>query len=502
MESSKVCDETLTELEQDFGDKAPVVTDAPEAKPSKAAELIRLIENAELFCDDAGEPYVSFINDKGHKETWPIKSGYFENILSSLYWQRHKKVVSKNNIQDALAAIAGKARFEGKRQKVFLRVAKLNDAIYIDLVNKSWEVLEVTASGWRILQDAPVKFRRTDNMMPLPSPNAGGDINALWRFLNVSEQARLLILSFILESFRADTPFAILVLHGLQGSAKSSTQKIIRMLIDPAISNLRCAPKKADDILIAAANNWLVSFNNISHLSDAQQDDLCSIATGGGYATRQLYTNGNEFVADVQRPIIMNGIDNFVTAQDLIDRCLVIESPIITNKDRKSEQEIFAAFDQEYPNIFGVILDILVATLKQLPNVNLVDKPRMADFAILGTALEMALGYKEGAFMEAYQANRKENMLTAMEHSPVILAVIKYMESCQRYEGTFAKLYSLLSDYKPSSGGWVQSPKGLASQIKKHVYALKLIGLNVEFHGRREGGYYVCLYKDLFSNVQ
>ena len=74
--------------------------------------------------------------------------------------------------------------------------------------------------------------------------------------------------------------------------------------------------------MIAASNSWCLAFDNLSHLADWQSDALCRISTGGGLATRELYTDQDETILDVQRPIILNGIEEIVTRNDLLDRSI------------------------------------------------------------------------------------------------------------------------------------------------------------------------------------
>jgi hypothetical protein len=127
-------------------------------------------------------------------------------------------------------------------------------------------------------------------------------------------------LAWILESFRADTPKPILALTGAQGSAKSSTQDKLRQSIDNTSVNLRGAPKTVKDVFVSAGCSRLVSYENLSHLAPAIQDAFCTLSTGGGNATRKFYTNEEENIIDVKRPIICNSIPSVLTAQDVTDR--------------------------------------------------------------------------------------------------------------------------------------------------------------------------------------
>ena len=58
----------------------------------------------------------------------------------------------------------------------------------------------------------------------------------------------------------------------------------------------------------------------------------------------ELYTDGDETLFDVVRPVILNGIEDFVTRPDLADRAvfLTLES-IADDEKRRTEEEIRAA---------------------------------------------------------------------------------------------------------------------------------------------------------------
>ena len=70
------------------------------------------------------------------------------------------------------------------------------------------------------------------------------------------------------------------------------------------------------------------------------------MATGGGYSTRRLYTNTEEEVFSMIRPIILNGITQVAEQPDLIDRSIFINMPVINPQERRSGREIFGSLDK------------------------------------------------------------------------------------------------------------------------------------------------------------
>ncbi len=243
------------------------------------------------------------------------------------------------------------------------------------------------------MSDPPARFRRAPGMLPLPEPVTGGSIDALLSLLNVaSDEDGLLLVATIIAMFAPDTPYPVLEITGEQGSAKTTSVRMIRALVDPNFAPVRSAPRDSRDIVIAASNSWVVALDNLSHIDGRLSDDLCRLATGGGLATRKLYTDSDEAIFDVRRPVIVNGIADNVTRSDLLDRRVAIHLPPIPKDRRRPERELWEAFSAEAPKILGALLDALAGVLRELPTVTLTHAPRMADFARWGTALERALG--------------------------------------------------------------------------------------------------------------
>jgi hypothetical protein len=208
-------------------------------------------------------------------------------------------------------------------------------------------------------------------MLPMPMPEEGGCLDVLRPFVNVAtdEEWRLLV-SWLLAALRPRGPYPALGVHGEQGSAKSTLVRVLRSLIDPNVAALRSTPRDERDLVIAANNGWLIALDNLSHLQDWLSDALCRLATGSGFATRELYSNAEETIFAAQRPIVLNGIEELATRADLLDRAILLYLPTIPEEKRQDEQAFWQAFEQARPHILGALLDIVSAALGTLPTVS------------------------------------------------------------------------------------------------------------------------------------
>src|SRR5262249_60668369 len=87
----------------------------------------------------------------------------------------------------ALAIAEARAFFDGPRREVYTRVGGTNGKIYIDLANENWQAIEISSTGWQVLdsKQVPGPFPRAAGMLPAPEPRTGGSIDDLRVFLNV-----------------------------------------------------------------------------------------------------------------------------------------------------------------------------------------------------------------------------------------------------------------------------------------------------------------------------
>ncbi len=461
-------------------------------EPSAIDDLVDLGRSQCQLHHDADRQAVAIITTPSRQEVWRVMSTGYESWLRAAYWRANESGVPDMTLRAALATLSAAGINDGDQVEVHLRAAQAEPGYLIDLCDEHWRAVHVTAFGWQVLNTSPQLFTRTQSQRPLPLPQSGGDIELLWQHVNIPAERRLMVLTWLLECFRPDTPFPVLELVGEQGSAKSTTQSVLRSLVDPNKVMLRGRPKTVEDIFVAAQNNWLVSYENLSGLTAEQQDAFCTLATGGGFASRLLYTNGEEHVMETKRPVVLNGIAVVATRPDLIDRVIHVSMPVIAATDRKDDADTHSAWERDRAQVFGALLDLFAQALAILPTVVLERKQRMADYERLGEAVARALGFEPSHFQQLYAEQVRAGVDRALESNSVAQVLDKYIQERIQpfaWQGTAGQLYDQLNgQFMSDRANWPKSPKGLADQLRRIAPAYRAKGVEITHLGHsREG---------------
>ncbi|WP_019867641.1 hypothetical protein [Methylovulum miyakonense] len=454
--------------------------DRDDKKKSQATLLIELGQKNRLFHCPNMDGY-ALIGDC--QAVMALRSRDFREHLSHAFFKLTGKGCNANALTDALATLESIAKFNNPQHDVYMRVANLDKSLYLDTGCPDWRVIEVTADGWRTLDRSPVKFFRKRGAMALPEPSTHGDITLLYKYINVEAAQLPLVVGWLLCALAGVKPYPILILQGEQGTGKSTTSRVLRSLVDPSTVPLRSPPKDPRDLLVSAGNNHVVVLDNLSGLSPELSDCLCRLSTGGGIDLRALFTDNEQVLIDIQRPVLINGIDDVATRPDLAERSIIINQPVIGGSDRKGELEFWKAFETAKPLILGALLDALVAGLNHRDSVKLPYKPRMADVAQWVTACEQGLE-SVGSFMAAHEKNQNEAVELGLESSPIGSAIMTLVSERERWLGKPTELMVALADIagdsQTRSKAWPQSPKGLSNAIKRLMPSLRRVGISIE----------------------
>jgi len=456
---------------------------------SQVGRLLKIIEeqkSLEFFHDEYKNAYIRFEIDNT-KENWPVGSSNMQSWLGYIFWKSEKEPLRPDTIKNITGLFESRARYEGLEYPLNIRIAKLDDELWYDLVNKKWETVRINKNGWEIINNSPILFKRSLHNQSQVIPEKGGDVKLFLKYVNVkNSEDKLLLLVFLISCFISDFSHPVMVIFGSHGSAKSFLSKLLRRIIDPSIIDVVSIPETNKEIIQAFFNNYFLFFDNVSYLHHKVSDIFCRVVTGGGFVKRKLNKNNEDVIYKIRRPIGMNGINLVGTQPDLLDRSFLLELERIEPKERRLDNEIMSEFEKDLPLILGGVFDVLVKTLQIKPSIELDWAPRMADFASWGSAIAVALGYSQEEFISAYKNNINSQNEVALDENIVATAIISLMENIggEDWKGTASELLDDLNS-NLSSGNlvntfeqyWPKSSNNLMKRLNVIKPNLKEIGI-------------------------
>ncbi len=340
---------------------------------SQSQVLSQLGQNniAELWTAQQDRVAYATVDMGGHNENLRLSSPELSQWLVRLYWELQNDAPGDRAIKNAIEYLSALAVHEGPSYRVYLRTARCCGTIYLDVGDTDWRCIEVTASGWRMISDPPVKFRRSNYVEAFPEPVRGGDLAVMRPVLSTDDSNWVKFQAAMLDALKGCGPYFVTVVTGEQGSAKTTACKIVRTIIDPLKAALLSSlPKEVRDLAANGNSEFALAYDNVSFISQWLSDCLCRIATGSGFKYRTLYTDGDLHCSDICAPILLNGIPDFAESSDLLSRSLLIYQPPILD-NRLSEKEVWQLFEKAWPSAFGGLLDMLVKGLKDAETITL-----------------------------------------------------------------------------------------------------------------------------------
>src|SRR5262249_43440559 len=146
--------------------------------------LIGLTDLCEFWHDANRVGYASFTVNS-HREHWPVRSRDFRMWLSGQFYEATGGAIGGQALEDGIRILEARSVNDGPEYEPFVRVGRHGDKLYLDLCDASWRAVEITATGWSVIDKAPPKMLRSSSMRQLPEPQAGGMIEELHEFLNL-----------------------------------------------------------------------------------------------------------------------------------------------------------------------------------------------------------------------------------------------------------------------------------------------------------------------------
>ena len=467
-----------------------------EPKKSYADIVIEqaLSYNDVFFHNSVEETFVAVDKDKFY-EVYRLEDKKYQMLIRKRFYDELGKAISKDNISQAIGALEAKALYEGDELEVYKRCAEVDGVTYYDLCNKESTIIRIDENGWSIDESKQILFIRKNNMSEQVMPEYYEELLELLdkHFRFKSEEDRILHAVSLVTRLISDIPHPIEVIHGEKGASKTTTMRKNRSLIDPSPRDVISIPKAIQDLAITISNNYMPCFDNLDNISSDKSDLFCIASTGGGYSKRKLYSNDDESIVSFKSRITLNGINVIATKADLLDRCIVLTLDRIPEDERKEERLVWDSFNKDKPMILGAMFDVLSKAKRIYKTVNLTKLGRMADFTRWGYAVAEACGIGGEKFLEAYLNNQRKANQEAVDSSPIVTALIKYMNENKSFTGTVSQLLLCLNQIAEdeqidiTSKLWAKEPNVLSRRLNEMKSNLELEGIYYDVSQKNHG---------------
>ena len=433
----------------------------------------------------------------------------FKRWLAYLMYKAEEKAPGGDSLNSAVLVLGGKAQQEGQQYLLSNRVALDKDgSIWIDMCDDKWRSIKVTAKGWEIVNEPPIKFKRYPHQQAIAEPLAPskGDAWKLMEYVNIKESAtysRLAFLCTAISYWIPEIAHPAIVASGAQGAAKSWAFILVRRINDPSSIELLNLPRGEEELAQHLEQHWLTPYDNLTYLPGWASDMLCRAITGGGIAKRKLYTDNESIILTFKRCVLLNGINIAAQKGDLLDRSMIFHFEPIDMDKRKTEADLTKEFNDVRSIIVTGFLNVLSQALKFFPEIKLKFKElqRLSDFNLYGCAIAKALGKEPEEFNTAYEMKVSAQNEEILNNDTVAQAIIKFAEKevkgngmmqadgtmgTDYWIGTPTDLKNKLSAYAQYAGTdtnsrtWPKNASALTRKINLVITALKSIGIKIE----------------------
>ncbi|MFJ9819342.1 ATP-binding protein [Streptomyces sp. NPDC101151] len=446
-----------------------------EKGPSQASQLVSMAKAGyEFVMSTDGRPYGVRRNGPNVVRPFKGRGGIRAALAKQFTEDNGGQVPSASALADAMTVLEGIADASDPVQ-VHIRVARDQERIVLDLGTSNGKAVIVSADGWTVADRSPVLFRRSGAMVPLPVPEQGTDGIALLRDLvNMDDSAFHRLVAWLAASWIPGIPHPVLTFKGEQGTGKSYAAQMMVNLVDPSPAAKRSQPRDIKAWSVQAFNSWALCLDNVSDVPSWLSDTLCKGVTGDGIVDRALYSDDDVVVLTFRRVLAMTTIDAGALAGDLAERMMLLDLQPIPDDQRREEEEMDAAYAAARPAVIGSLLDLLASVLRELPNVTLGRKPRMADFARVLAAVDRVKGWSTFAdFTEAADSVNAD----ALEGDPFGSALVAWLDTHGPWCGTAAQLMDVIPPPDGYHPKWPKDATRASGRLKRIAPLLRSIGI-------------------------
>ncbi|MBC9734491.1 DUF3854 domain-containing protein [Nocardioides marmotae] len=424
------------------------------AKPTQGKEVIDYVrDHYDLFATPQGQAFAVPRTGLRRPIPFPESGGQLTSDVRLRIHEDTGKALGKSTVSDAMGIVHALALLSPQRCELHIRCAYTPGQVVIDLGEpNSTRCLVVTGEGWQVAEEPPsgVYFRRSGTTLPLPVPQRdrrpGVGWQALAAILGWEPDARefLLTRSWIACAPLADLQRPMLLLVGAPGSGKTTRGLTIIGVWDPREGLGSSLGRNLEDDRVKANSSFLIGYDNLSTISEAQSDHLARVVTGDAPDKRQLYSDDTIHAMYYRRTGVLTAINLPKGIKpDSYERFIPVELNRI--RDFGSENQLARRVHEAHPAILSDALDDLVRILSRLPVLQEKEPPghdRMKDYWL---ALR-ALGKK---YAKEFAAHSREGMQELARNDPWVQSVVAWVTSLpdQAFVGSPDEGYASYSEF-------------------------------------------------------
>lgn len=404
------------------------------------------------------------------------------NVLAEEVLKNQGWMLTDKAFKEASALLSAEAARNPR--DVALRIGKHEERWYIDLGSSSEEVIEVSDQGWSVVKTSPIPFMRTALTRPMDKPVVGGHVEDVFKFVNIPLHLQDLFVGVLVASIFENIPHPVIQFDGEQGSGKSFAGQLFTELLDPSSIPRRKPPKDIETWTTTAQGSYVIGIDNVATISSFFSDALCRAVTGEGNVERELFTNGGLFISKFRRIILINGIRITGIQDDLADRLIRFKLPVIPDSERRTEGAILEDWESLRPGIYGAILDIVSKVMTILPELQMTEMPRMADFSRILAAMDLALGTDA---LSQYLDEVQFSAVSSVSEDPIV-STIKEALRGDPFAGSSKVLLERINSSIPKHdipSGFPDSAKALSNYLGKVCPTLRKAGWKAEDAGNK-----------------
>lgn len=425
----------------------------------------RVLEQKQLFlAEKNGGAYISFVNNKGHRETLHIDQSDLSSYLIDRYYAENRKSIVKSKFSAVVQRFKAQAMRGRTVLPIHSRIAMRADSFFYNLGTETGDIVRVDAKGWKIINSSElpdnIHFELSPTHVPQTVPvKTDNSVDTLLRpYIHLDADDYHLFVITVLSLFLELIAKPVIMLEGMGGSGKTFISKIVQALVDPVAHDAATLPRNSRDVQSVLGSQYLCTFDNVTTVTESVGAVICNAVTGGAVTVRRLYTNAAVHAESFRNAVVINGIDIGGLRPDFLSRVVAFElKSFKTGKGgRLLETNLWKNFEERRGELMGAIFNALSAAYAAEPCASVPPDIRMTDFCDWGSRLSHSLYGREALFLNLYTANRAAVNAKMVEGDTLCAAFLAYAaipEHRDRETETSGELYGKFKKYAAQKAG-------------------------------------------------